>query len=334
MSHAVPVIGMIGAGNYATQVLLPALQETQPHLKSIASSGGVSAAQAGRKFGFDTTTTDTSSLFTDNTIDTLMIATRHDSHALLVCRALEAGKHVFVEKPLALTSKELEHIVKTYQAVGAQQSPPLLMVGFNRRFAPQVQKMKALLDSVQAPKSFIMTVNAGEVPSHHWTQDIQVGGGRIIGEGCHFIDLLRFLAGCPITGVQGTMLGAAARMSVSEDKMSFTLTFADGSFGTVHYLANGHRSFPKERLEVFCAGRVLQLDNFRMLRGYGWPGFKKMRLWRQDKGHKAEIAAFVQAVRQGGPTPIPVEELVEVTRVSFEVIESAKPSTFPIQHAH
>jgi predicted dehydrogenase len=129
------------------------------------------------------------------------------------------------------------------------------------------------------------------------------------------------------------MLGSAAGMSVREDKMSFTLTFADGSFGTVHYLANGHRSFPKERLEVFCAGRVLQLDNFRMLRGYGWPGFKKMRLWRQDKGHKAEIAAFVQAVQQGGPAPIPVEELVEVTRVSFEVIESAKPSTFPIQHA-
>jgi predicted dehydrogenase/threonine dehydrogenase-like Zn-dependent dehydrogenase len=334
MSHAVPVIGIIGAGNYATHVLLPALQGTQAHLKSIASSGGVSAAQAGRKFGFETTTTDTSSLFTDNTIDTLMIATRHDSHALLVCRALEAGKHVFVEKPLALTSKELGHIVKTYQAVSAQHSPPLLMVGFNRRFAPQVQKMKALLDRVQAPKSFIMTVNAGEVPSHHWTQDAQVGGGRIIGEGCHFIDLLRFLAGCPITGVQGTMLDAAARMSVREDKMSFILTFADGSFGTVHYLANGHRSFPKERLEVFCAGRVLQLDNFRMLRGYGWPGFKKMRLWRQDKGHKAEIAAFVQAVRQGGPAPIPFEELVEVTRVSFEVIESAKPSIFPIQHAH
>ena len=324
MSHAVPVIGMVGAGNYATQVLLPALQGTQAHLKSIASSGGVSGAQAGRKFGFETTTTDTSSLFTDNTINTLVIATRHDSHALLVCRALEVGKHVFVEKPLALTSKELEHIVKTYQAVSSQQAPPLLMVGFNRRFAPQVQKMKALLDSVQAPKSFIMTVNAGEVPPHHWTQDAQVGGGRIIGEGCHFIDLLRFLAGCPITGVQGTMLGATPGVSVREDKMSFTLTFSDGSFGTVHYLANGHKSFPKERLEVFCAGRVLQLDNFRMLRGYGWPGFKKMRLWRQDKGHKAEITAFVQAVQQGGPSLIPFEELVEVTRASFEVVEAVR----------
>jgi len=321
-SPSVLVIGMVGAGNYATQVLLPALQGTQAHLKSIASSGGVSGAQTGRKFGFEMTTTDTSSLFTDNTINTLMIATRHDSHALLVCRALEVGKHVFVEKPLALTLQELEQIIKTYQAVSAQQVPPLLMVGFNRRFAPQVQKMKTLLNGVQAPKSFIMTVNAGEIPPHHWTQDVRVGGGRIIGEGCHFIDLLRFLAGCPITGVQSTMLGAAPGVSVREDKMSFTLTFSDGSFGTVHYLANGHSSFPKERLEVFCAGRVLQLDNFRMLRGYGWPSFKKMRLWRQDKGHKAEIMAFVQAVQQGGPPLIPFEELVEVTRASFEVVEA------------
>jgi predicted dehydrogenase len=324
MSHAVPVIGMIGAGNYATHVLLPALHGTQAHLKSIASSGGVSGAQAGRKFGFETTTTDTASLFTDNIINTLVIATRHDSHALLVCRALEAGKHVFVEKPLALTPQELEHIVKTYQAVSAQQAPPLLMVGFNRRFAPQVQKMKALLDSVQVPKSFIMTINAGEVPPHHWTQDIQAGGGRIIGEGCHFIDLLRFLAGCPITGVQSTMLGAAPGMSVREDKMSFTLTFADGSFGTVHYLANGHRSFPKERLEVFCAGRVLQLENFRRLRGYGWPGFKRMHLWRQDKGNKAEVAAFMKAVQDGEPSPIGFEELIEVTRVSFEIMQVAR----------
>ena len=172
--------------------------------------------------------------------------------------------------------------------------------------------------------SFIMTVNAGEVPPHHWTQDVQIGGGRIIGEGCHFIDLLRFLAGCPITGIQGVMLGAAPGMGVREDKMSFTLTFSDGSFGTVHYLANGHKSFPKERLEIFCAGRVLQLDNFRMLRGYGWPGFKKMRLWRQDKGHKAEITAFVKAVQQGGPSLIPFEELTEVTRASFEVVETVR----------
>ena len=321
---ATPVVGMIGSGNYTTQVLLPAVRATPVRLKTIASSGGVSGVQAGRNFGFETTTTNTASVFTDATINTLMIATRHDSHAQLVCQALEAGKHVFVEKPLALTLEELAQIVQTYQGICAQRAAPILMVGFNRRFAPQVQKMKALLDRVEAPKSFIMTVNAGDIPPQHWTQDVQVGGGRILGEGCHFIDLLRFLAGCPIIGVQGTMIGASPAVPVREDKASFTLRFADGSFGTVHYLANGHRSFPKEHLEVFCAGRVLQLENFRRLRGYGWPGFKHMRLWRQDKGHKAEIQAFIEAIQHGHPSPIPFEELVEVTRVSLQVVAALR----------
>ena len=253
-----------------------------------------------------------------------MITTRHDSHAALVCQALEAGKHVFVEKPLALTLAELEHIVQTYEGTRAQHVQPLLMVGFNRRFAPHVQKMKALLEQVEAPKSFIMTVNAGDIPAQHWTQDVHVGGGRILGEGCHFIDLLRFLAGCPITDVQSTMMGDTPAVAVREDKTSFTLSFADGSFGTVHYLANGHRSFPKERLEVFCAGRVLQLENFRSLRGYGWPGFRCMRLWRQDKGHKAEIQAFIEAIQHGRPSPIAFAELVEVTRVSLQVVAALR----------
>jgi len=322
-SPALPVIGVIGAGSYTTHILLPALRATQARLKCIASSGGTSAAQVGRKFGFEATTTDVASLLADATINVVVITTRHDSHTHFVCRALEAGKHVFVEKPLALTPEELEQIVKTYTAVHAQHPAPLLMVGFNRRFAPQIQRMKALLAGVRAPKSLVMTVNAGEIAPDHWTQSPQVGGGRIIGEGCHFIDLLRFLVGYPISRVQATMIGAVPEAAVRSDKMSFTLAFTDGSFGTVHYLANGHKSFPKERLEVFCAGRVLQLENFRRLRGYGWPGFKRMHLWRQDKGHRAEAAAFIQAVQHGGPAPISFEELVEVTRVSFEVVEAA-----------
>ena len=193
------------------------------------------------------------------------------------------------------------------------------MVGFNRRFAPHVQKLKSLLASVQEPKSFIMTVNAGAIPAEHWTQDKAVGGGRIIGEGCHFIDLLRFLADAPIVSVQAITMGQAPGMAVRDDKVSINLGFANGSFGTVHYLANGHKSFPKERLEVFCAGRIVQMDNFRRMRAYGWPGFTKMNLWRQDKGQVACAAAFVDAIRKGGPSPIPFEELVEVTRVSFEV---------------
>lgn len=198
----------------------------------------------------------------------------------------------------------------------------MVMVGFNRRFAPQVQKMKALLAGVREPKAFVVTVNAGAIPLEHWTQDPAVGGGRIVGEACHFIDLLRFLTGSPIRGFQAVSLGKAPGVAVAEDKASITLRFADGSIGTIHYLANGHKSFPKERLEVFAGGRILQLDNFRMLTAFGWPGFSKMNLWRQNKGQKACVAAFVRAVEQGGGVaPIPFEEVMEVSRVAIEVAE-------------
>ena len=193
------------------------------------------------------------------------------------------------------------------------------MLGFNRRFSPHIVKMKEMLSSLDEPKSFIMTVNAGDIPADHWTQDREVGGGRIVGEACHFIDLLRHLAGCAITDHQAVSIGRHPAIAVRDDKTTITLSFADGSMGTIHYLANGHKSFPKERLEVFCVGRVLQLDNFRKLRGWGWNGFSKMNLWRQDKGQKACAAAFARAVQQGGPAPIPLEELLEVSRVTIEV---------------
>jgi predicted dehydrogenase/threonine dehydrogenase-like Zn-dependent dehydrogenase len=317
-----PVVGFIGAGNYATQVLIPAFKKTGAHLKMVASSGGVSGVHAGRKFGFDLTTTDEVELFDNREINTVVIATRHNSHADLACRALKSGKHLFVEKPLAITRDQLNDIESVYVERMASNSAPLLMVGFNRRFAPQIQKMKSLMSQVKEPKSLIMTVNAGAIPQNHWTQDPKTGGGRIIGEGCHFIDLLRFLVGVPIISVQVMKAGESG--IELEDKVSFTLGFQDGSVGTVHYLANGHKSFPKERLEVFCAGRILQLNNFRQLRGYGWPGFKKMNLWRQDKGNAACAAAFVNAVREGLPSPIPFDELVEVTRVSFDIIDAIR----------
>ncbi len=193
------------------------------------------------------------------------------------------------------------------------------MVGFNRRFAPQAQKIKALLATVGEPKSFIMTVNAGAIPPEHWTQDRVVGGGRIAGEACHFIDLLRFLAGAPISGWQ-----RLAMASPTDDTVSIGLAFTDGSTGAVHYFANGSKAFPKERLEVFAAGRVLQLDNFRRLTAYGWPRFNKMNLWRQDKGQTACAAAFVRAIEQGGPGPIPLEEILEVSRITIELAGSAE----------
>lgn len=193
------------------------------------------------------------------------------------------------------------------------------MVGFNRRFASQVKKIKALLEGAKGPKAFVMTVNAGAIPADHWTQDPEVGGGRIIGEACHFIDLLRFLAGVPITSQSARSLMARS----AADTTTIQLGFADGSIGTIHYLANGNKSFPKERLEVFVAGRVLQLDNFRKLVGYGWPGFRRMNLWRQDKGQSACAQAFVDAVRQGGTSPISIEELMEVSRVTVGLAHTA-----------
>jgi predicted dehydrogenase len=169
-----------------------------------------------------------------------------------------------------------------------------------------------------------MTVNAGAIPAEHWTQDRAVGGGRIVGEGCHFIDLLRFLVGRPITGFQATAMGKAPGVTVADDKASITLTFDDGSFGTIHYLANGHKSFPKERLEIFTGGRILQLDNFRSLNSFGWPGVGRMRLWRQDKGQKACASAFVRAIAWNEPSPIPFHELLEVSRVTIEVAEALR----------
>ncbi len=311
-------VAFVGAGNYATAVLIPAFKEAGARLKAVASSGGVSGVHAGRKFGFEETTTDTDVVFADPQVNAVVISTRHDSHARLVCQALAAGKNVFVEKPLALTLEEIGAIE------AAAGTGPMVMVGFNRRFAPQVKKIQTLLQGVKEPKVFVMTVNAGAIPPGHWTQDVEAGGGRIVGEACHFIDLLRFLAAAPIVSTQVTALGGFAGAAAPADKVSFTLSFADGSLGTVHYLANGHRSFPKERLEVFCAGRILQLDNFRKLHGYGWPGFSSMNLWRQDKGQKACAAAFIDAVRTGAPSPIPFDEIAEVARVSIEVAEAAR----------
>ena len=315
-------LGFIGSGNYATAVLIPAFKAAGVRLKTVASAGGVSAAHAGRKFGFEKTTTATEEVFADPEINAVVVATRHDSHALQVCHALEAGKPVFVEKPLALTLDELSQVEVAYASALTAGQMPLVMVGFNRRFAPQAVKVKSLLTALDAPKALVMTVNAGAIPSTHWTQDRAVGGGRIVGEACHFIDLLRYLAGSPIVDAKVASLGNAKGLTGLGDTVTMTLRFADGSMGTVHYLANGHKSFPKERLEVFCCGRILQLDNFRKLKGFGWPGFAKMNLWRQDKGQKDCAAAFVRAVESGGEAPIAFDELVEVSRVTIQIAEA------------
>lgn len=317
-----PVVAFIGAGNYASRVLIPAFKEAGAELHAIVASGGLSAAVQGKKAGFAFASTDMEAMLARDEVNTVVIATRHDTHARFALQALRAGKNVFVEKPLCLTLEELREIEnffahgthgKTRNEAVPVSRAPLLMVGFNRRFAPQVRKIKELLAGVREAKSMIMTVNAGAVPADHWTQDKAAGGGRIIGEACHFIDLLRYLADAPISARQTMNMDSPTR-----DTTTIHLSFVDGSLGTVHYFANGNKSFPKERLEVFADGRILQLDNFRKLSAFGWPGFKKMNLWRQDKGQKACVAMFVRALRQGGAHPIPIDQIVEVSRVTIE----------------
>ncbi len=308
-------VSFIGSGNYAGSVLIPAFKAAGARLVRIASASGTTSLHLGRKFGFAQATTDSNALIADSQTQAVVITTRHDSHADFVLRALEAGKHVFVEKPLALTEGELDDI-----EAAARVHPDLtLMVGFNRRFAPQVRRLKQLTEGAPGPKSLVMTVNAGAIPANHWTQDREIGGGRLLGEGCHFFDLLRYLVGAPVSGFKVERMRAT-----TADTVSVLLNFTDGSLGTLHYFANGSKAFPKERLEIFAAGRVIQLDNFRRLTGFGWPNFNKFNLWRQDKGQRDCAAAFLKAITQGGPAPIALDELIEVGRLSLRVEQALR----------
>ena len=319
-----PILGVLGAGNYASRVLIPAFQKAGGKLSIVVTGGGISGAHFGRKMGFSSVSTDSAQIFNDKTINTVVIATRHDSHAEFVIKAIEAGKHVFVEKPLALNLEEIESIQAAWsQRESCSYSMPLLMVGFNRRFSPLIDKMKSLLQVVKAPKSFIYTCSAGLIPADHWTQNREAGGGRLVGEACHFIDLLRYLADSPISKFDVITMGRNPTMSIVEDKAIISLQFEDGSIGVINYLANGGKRFPKERLEVFAADAVLQLDNYRILRGFAWPGFKKMSLWTQNKGQDACIKAFLDAIRAGTAAPIPLDQVWEISRISVEIASKA-----------
>jgi predicted dehydrogenase/threonine dehydrogenase-like Zn-dependent dehydrogenase len=314
------VVGMIGAGAYARGRLIGALAKSGATLHTLVSENGVSAAHLGRKYNFHRAASDPEAVLTEPQINAVCIATRHDSHAGYVRAALAARKHVFVEKPLALTLHELDQISGDLAAAGA--AAPMLMVGFNRRFAPMVVKLKALLGACGEPRCFVLTVNAGAVAPNHWSQDPKMGGGRLVGEACHFIDLLRHLAGGPVVELHVSGLsrpGGPPRTDIA----SLTLRFADGSIGVINYFANGHRAYPKERLEVFSAGKVLVLDNYRRLTAHGVPGFSTMRALIPDKGQQACAAAFITALKSGGFAPIPLGEILEVSRLAIRAADRA-----------
>ena len=308
-------LGVLGAGLYANATLLPALQKI-PGLQriGIASAGGLHARHSAEKFGFAYATSSDDELLNDPNINTLAILTRHDTHADLVVKALQAGKHVFVEKPLAITPESLDAIIKSLPSAHS-----LLLAGFNRRFAPLAVELSKFLAGRGEPLSMHYRINAGYIPLNHWVHDPAQGGGRIIGEGCHFVDFLAFLAGAAPVSVSALALPDNGKYR--QDNVSMTFTFPDGSVGVVDYLANGDKSFPKERLEVFCGGGVAVLDDFRSLEMIR-AGRRRLVRKAQDKGWVGEWAAFSRAILAGGEPPIPYEQLVGVTKATFAVLES------------
>ena len=313
-------VGVIGAGLFSSGSILPYLKKAGAGMDVIASSGGVSGTHYGRKFGFSESTTNLEHIFDNEKIDLVVVATQHNTHSRFTLQALRSDKAVYVEKPLCLNRSELEELRDAY----SKADRPYLMVGFNRRFAPHVVTMKELLAGRQEPIAVNITINAGVLANDHWHHNPEIGGGRMISEGCHFIDLARHLVGSPITQVEAVQFGAEGDYMINDDKVSVVLRFADGSIASVQYLGNGSKDFPKERIDVFCSGKVLHLDNFRVLRGYGWRNFRKMKLLRMDKGHEAEIKEVVNSVSNGSSAPIPIEEIMEVMEATFSVVDKAR----------
>jgi len=321
-------LGVLGAGLFANATLLPAIKKVDGlDLVGIASAGGLHAQHAAKKFGFAYAASSDDEILNDPKINTIAILTRHNTHADLVLKALSAGKHVFVEKPLALNSDQLSVI----QEEISTHHTSLLTVGFNRRFAPLAQQLAGFLGDRSEALYAHYRINAGYIPLNHWTHDPEQGGGRIIGEGCHFIDFITFMVGAAPVSVSAVALpdsGAALSSSKGkyrEDNVSMTFTFPDGSVGVVDYLANGDKSFPKERVEVFCGGKIAVLDDFRSLEMVH-DGRRKTVKGAQEKGWKDEWVHFSRILREGGEPPIPYGQLIGVTRASFAAVESLRSS--------
>src|SRR5215216_6595837 len=311
-------LGMLGAGLFANSILLPAIKKAgEIELIGIASSGGLHAQHAGKKFGFQYATSDDDQVINDPNVNTVAILTRHDTHAELVVKALKARKNVFVEKPLAINSAQLSAISKQL----LETDHCILTTGFNRRFSPLAQALFSFFTPCSEPMHVHYRVNAGAIPLNHWTQEPEIGGGRIIGEGCHFVDFITFLVGAAPISVTAHALPDNGKYR--EDNVSMTFTFPDGSLGIIDYLANGDKSFAKERVEVFCGGQVAVLDDFVSLKTVK-DGRKKEIKGAQNKGWVDEWKVFAKSIHEGGEPPIPYEQLIGVTKSTFAAGESLR----------
>ena len=308
------VIGIIGAGNFTKMTLLPALKKTGAQIKYIVSSGGVNGTALAKKYNISQSSTDYEEVLNDDEVDLIMITTRHNLHADMVVKALNKDKHVFVEKPLALNFEELNAIEKSYE-----NSKGTLMIGFNRRFSPHIQKIKSLVGN--APMNIIATMNAGEIPANVWVHDMEIGGGRIIGEACHYLDLIVYLSGSKIKSICLNSMGV--NPPENTDNASILVKLENGSTGVVNYFANGSKAYSKERIEVYSQGKTIVMDNFIKTKGYGIKGFSGLKT-KLDKGHKTQFGKIVEEIKKGSIELIPYEELINVTKASFAAIQSLK----------
>lgn len=308
------VIGIIGSGNFTKMTMLPVLKGSGANYKYIASKGGVSGTAMAQKHGFSHSTTNVDDVLKDSEVDLVLITTRHNLHESMTVKCLEAGKHVFVEKPLALNTEELENVI-----AAQQQSSKTVLVGFNRRFSPHAEKMKSLLGNSQM--NVIATMNAGNIPANVWVHDMLVGGGRIIGEACHFIDLITYLSGSKVKAVCMNAMGVNPEENT--DNATILLKYENGSTGVINYFSNGSKAYSKERVEVYSQERTLIMDNFRKTEGFGFKGFSKLKT-KLDKGHKNQFHKLINQTKNGGEALIPFEEIINTTKASFAAIESLK----------
>lgn len=309
-------IGIIGAGNYTSSTVVPNLKKAGAMVKYVASAGGLTAKVVAKKMGAENATSDYHEILNDPEVSLAIITTRHNMHAKMVLETLQANKSVFVEKPLCLNREELDAIVDAYQAA---KPGTTLTVGFNRRFSPFAQKLKKLVGD--GPKNIIANMNAGFVPPEVWVHDLEIGGGRIIGEACHFIDLCSYFAGSKVASVCMNAMGENPQENT--DNASILLRYENGTNAVINYFANGSKAYPKERVEVFSQERVFVLDNWRKLTGYGAKGFSKMS-GRMDKGQANEFAMLNERIQKGGESLIPIESIVNTTKASFAAIQSLK----------
>ena len=318
-SNASVRLGLIGAGGYAKAMLLPNFKAAAAEFRSIATASGVTARSVGEQHGFGFCVSTAEEVIDDEETNLIVIATRHDTHARLAQLALNRGRHVFVEKPLALSEDELAGVIGA-----AERSPGQLMVGFNRRFSPAAVAAKEFFTNRTTPLSINYRVNAGRVPSGHWAHDPQEGGGRIIGEVCHFIDFMHFVTGSLTTRVYAEAISSSNQDVVNDDSVFITLHFADGSNGSIAYLAEGDRAMAKERIEIFGSGKSFVIDDFRGTNAFQGGRETKTKLREQDKGQSDEVRLVCEMVREGKPAPIALEDLATTTRATFRILESLR----------